>query len=160
MNRSFRCVSAIEAEAGSLARWKEFCCSESALDKLNCDMVDHYGSFDSLRSRSHFFAIPSPLPRAPAHRTNPHHRYSSPLILVEPASPVSMIKANGGSQERLEYLPGPSVTEGSRYENRDSLAHDLSFLANMPELCDVTFLVGEDRQPVCGVRAILAARSR
>ena len=49
---------------------------------------------------------------------------------------------------------------GRLYVNKDSLAHDLSFLANMPELCDVTFLVGEDRQPICAVRAILAARSR
>lgn len=49
---------------------------------------------------------------------------------------------------------------GRLYINKDSLAHDLSFLANMPELCDVTFLVGEERQPICAVRAILAARSR
>ena len=48
----------------------------------------------------------------------------------------------------------------NRFENRASLAHDLQFLANMPELCDVTFLVGGDRQPVCGVKAIMAARSR
>ncbi|XP_067669158.1 serine-enriched protein-like [Haliotis asinina] len=30
----------------------------------------------------------------------------------------------------------------------------------MPELCDVTFLVGSDRVPVHGVKAILATRSR
>lgn len=45
------------------------------------------------------------------------------------------------------------------YQNRESLAHDLTFLAVMPEMCDVTFLVGEERQPVCGVKAIMAARS-
>jgi hypothetical protein len=50
--------------------------------------------------------------------------------------------------------------DGIRFENRESLAHDLQFLANMPELCDTTFLVGEERQPICGVKAILAARSR
>ena len=48
----------------------------------------------------------------------------------------------------------------SRYENKLSLAQDLVSLSTMPEFCDVTFLVGEGRQPVCGVRAILAARSR
>ena len=52
------------------------------------------------------------------------------------------------------------TTHIRRFENRESLAHDLQFLANMPELCDTTFLVGEERQPICGVRAILAARSR
>ena len=39
------------------------------------------------------------------------------------------------------------------------LCSDLSFLAHLPELCDVTFLVGADKEPVCAVRAILAARS-
>lgn len=37
---------------------------------------------------------------------------------------------------------------------------DLKFLASMPELCDITFLVGSSREPVCGVKAILAARSK
>lgn len=46
------------------------------------------------------------------------------------------------------------------FENKSGLADDLKFLASMPELCDVTFLVGETREPVCGVRAILASRSR
>jgi hypothetical protein len=45
-------------------------------------------------------------------------------------------------------------------DNFDALARDLRFLAGMPELCDVTFLVGEDRIPLHGVRAILAIRSR
>ena len=36
----------------------------------------------------------------------------------------------------------------------------MRFLASMPELCDVTFLVGDTREPVCAVRAVLAARSR
>ncbi len=144
--------------SGRLVHWKdlEHSCSESALDQVGLDMADHYGSFDCLSTHSHFFTFP-PLLRAPAHRAHPRHRYSSPMVLGEPASPLSPIKANG---EQLGYLPEHGALEGSRYENRDSLAHDLSFLANMPELCDVTFLVGEDRQPVCGVRAILAARSR
>ena len=49
---------------------------------------------------------------------------------------------------------------GDQYINKERLARDLCALSSMPELCDVTFLVGEARQPVCGVRAILAARSR
>ncbi|XP_037075603.1 LOW QUALITY PROTEIN: serine-enriched protein-like [Pollicipes pollicipes] len=46
------------------------------------------------------------------------------------------------------------------FENKTGLAEDLKFLASMPELCDVTFLVGDTREPVCAVRAVLAARSR
>ncbi len=30
----------------------------------------------------------------------------------------------------------------------------------MPELCDITFLVGETREPVCAVKAVLGARSK
>lgn len=48
----------------------------------------------------------------------------------------------------------------STFENRTGLAEDMKFLASMPELCDVTFLVGDTREPVCAVKAVLAARSR
>lgn len=40
----------------------------------------------------------------------------------------------------------------SVYENKTGLAEDLKFLASMPELCDVTFLVGDTREPVCAVK--------
>lgn len=32
------------------------------------------------------------------------------------------------------------------------LCNDLSFLAHLPELCDVTFIVGSLEEPVCAVR--------
>lgn len=48
----------------------------------------------------------------------------------------------------------------STFENKTGLAEDMKFLASMPELCDVTFLVGDTREPVCAVKAVLAARSR
>ncbi|XP_072029163.1 LOW QUALITY PROTEIN: serine-enriched protein-like [Amphiura filiformis] len=56
---------------------------------------------------------------------------------------------------RMNRLPVPNV-----FENKLGLAEDLKYLSRMPELCDVTFLVGEIKEPVCAVRAILAARSR
>lgn len=40
----------------------------------------------------------------------------------------------------------------SIFENKTGLAEDMKFLASMPELCDVTFLVGETREPVCAVK--------
>ncbi|XP_076642612.1 uncharacterized protein LOC143353287 isoform X2 [Halictus rubicundus] len=58
---------------------------------------------------------------------------------------------------------GSGVTDESDYstfENKTGLAEDMKFLARMPELCDVTFLVGDTREPVCAVKAVLAARSR
>jgi hypothetical protein len=42
----------------------------------------------------------------------------------------------------------------SIFENKTGLAEDLKFLASIPELCDVTFLVGETREPVCAVKVI------
>ena len=56
-------------------------------------------------------------------------------------------------------VPG-GLKQSFRFENKSSLANDLSFLAMMPEYCDVTFLVGQNQQPMCGVKAILASRSR
>ena len=116
------------------------------------------GYTSSLRNHSHFFV------------SAPHSRYSMHDLLASPLPPHALLETqtNGSaassnssshaSAEKLDCLVDPP--DGHRYENRDSLAHDLSFLATMPELCDVTFLVGEYRQPVCGVRAVLAARSR
>ncbi len=48
----------------------------------------------------------------------------------------------------------------SIFENKAGLSDDMRFLASMPELCDITFLVGETREPVCAVKAVLGARSR
>lgn len=111
--------------------------SESHLDQIDAGP-------DELRTRSHFFAPPA------------QHRFSSPL--PDRAGALSRARSDGGSTSSTECLE--SAADEYRYENKASLAHDLSFLATMPELCDVTFLVGEDRQPVCAVKAILAARSR
>ncbi|XP_033749059.1 serine-enriched protein-like [Pecten maximus] len=41
-----------------------------------------------------------------------------------------------------------------------SLCEDLKYVISVPDLCDVTFLVGEDQLPVYGIKAILATRSR
>lgn len=43
----------------------------------------------------------------------------------------------------------------STFENKTGLAEDMKFLASMPELCDVTFLVGETREPVCAVKVFV-----
>jgi hypothetical protein len=51
-------------------------------------------------------------------------------------------------------LPGMADSEPDYtiFENKTGLAEDLKFLASMPELCDVTFLVGDTREPVCAVK--------
>lgn len=53
-----------------------------------------------------------------------------------------------------------TAADETLFEYKGGLADDLKFLAAIPEVCDVTFLVGETREPVCAVKAILAARSR
>lgn len=56
----------------------------------------------------------------------------------------------------IPYLGTESLSQQdeseSTFENKSGLADDLKFLASMPELCDVTFLVGETREPVCAVK--------
>ncbi|XP_023217533.1 serine-enriched protein-like [Centruroides vittatus] len=59
-----------------------------------------------------------------------------------------------------ELISNEDTEDYSVFENKSGLAEDMKFLASMPELCDVTFLVGETREPVCAVKAVLAARSR
>ena len=56
--------------------------------------------------------------------------------------------------------PDDEYADTSIFENKAGLSDDMRFLASMPELCDVTFLVGETREPVCAVKAVLGARSR
>ncbi|KAJ8297416.1 hypothetical protein KUTeg_023947 [Tegillarca granosa] len=46
------------------------------------------------------------------------------------------------------------------FKDREGLTVDLSYVASVPDLCDVKFLVGPDRLPVYGVRAVLSTRSR
>lgn len=66
--------------------------------------------------------------------------------------------------ESLQVAGSTAMAEAepdlSTFENKSGLAEDMKFLASMPELCDVTFLVGDTREPVCAVKAVLAARSR
>ena len=40
-------------------------------------------------------------------------------------------------------------------QDEAGLCNDLGFLAHLPELCDITFMVGPDKEPVCAVRAVL-----
>eukprot|EP00117_Sycon_ciliatum_P024247 scpid46046/ scgid4685/ Serine-enriched protein len=70
---------------------------------------------------------------------------------------MGSVSSNGMNTTLVESSDGAVFV---RVENKQALADDLRLLASLPELCDVTFLVGEERQPICGVRAILAARSR
>lgn len=49
-------------------------------------------------------------------------------------------------------LSGLAEPDLSTFENKTGLAEDMKFLASMPELCDVTFLVGDTREPVCAVK--------
>ena len=125
-------------------------------------------------------SIPSSLSTTATNHT--HNGTSSPP-LPQPSSPASFQRGSKPKKFSLNLnghlTPSPSplspglepadkkeeyiergVHQGNMYINKEGLVHDLKALSTMPELCDVTFLVGEDRQPVCGVKAILAARSR
>lgn len=123
------------------------------------------GAAAAVHSSGSSSGAPSPSPILPA-PSFPHSTSRSKLI-VPAAAAAAQSTMNGHSEEDVSQTQSAEARSTDRvwpterlYVNKDSLAHDLSFLANMPELCDVTFLVGEERQPICAVRAILAARSR
>ena len=112
------------------------------------------GGVNATQSSDGSNGAPSPGPVSP--RPFPHSTSRSKLIVApHNGHGEDRHTVNGSTTRNTSAWP-----TGRLYVNKDSLAHDLSFLANKPELCDVTFLVGEDRQPICAVRAILAARSR
>ena len=41
-----------------------------------------------------------------------------------------------------------------------ALGESLQLILSMPDMCDVTFLVGPDEFPVHGLKAVLSVRSR
>lgn len=70
------------------------------------------------------------------------------------------LQENTGSMPEASGSGVADEADYSTFENKTGLAEDMKFLARMPELCDVTFLVGDTKEPVCAVKAVLAARSR
>lgn len=69
-------------------------------------------------------------------------RFRCAVDMPDLQSGVYPIGTDSLSQEESESI----------FENKSGLAEDLKFLASMPELCDITFLVGETREPVCAVK--------
>lgn len=92
----------------------------------------------------------------------PSSSLSADYLFVSHLSPFAM-SINGANAERDSGISDYATDDDGEcqlFENRTGLSQDLRFLSGMPELCDVMFLVGEEREPVYGVKAILAIRSR
>ncbi|XP_063423928.1 serine-enriched protein-like [Mytilus trossulus] len=53
-----------------------------------------------------------------------------------------------------------STKEKMNFQNTMDLSSHLRYIISMPELCDVTFLIGSQKVPVYGVKAIMGTRSR
>ncbi|KAL3831710.1 hypothetical protein ACJMK2_023426 [Sinanodonta woodiana] len=51
-------------------------------------------------------------------------------------------------------------SEMMNFRSLHSLGHSLSFITQVPELCDIKFLVGDDEDPVYGIKAVIGTRSR
>ncbi|KAK6179307.1 hypothetical protein SNE40_011697 [Patella caerulea] len=64
------------------------------------------------------------------------------------------------SERNTSPAPRDSTNEMMVFKSRESLCDNLDYILSMGELCDVVFLVGEEKIPVYGVKAILATRSR
>ncbi|XP_048237527.1 uncharacterized protein LOC125372264 [Haliotis rufescens] len=66
-----------------------------------------------------------------------------------PSTPSSKVRASSSGHKEVMM-----------YSNMADLSESLQYITSMPELCDVTFLVGNRQLPIHGVKAILATRSR
>jgi ribosomal protein S2 len=58
------------------------------------------------------------------------------------------------------FLPMNKDEEIMNFRSTHSLSEHLKLILAMPEMCDVTFVVGPREVPVHGVRAIMGTRSR
>ncbi|KAL3831711.1 hypothetical protein ACJMK2_023427 [Sinanodonta woodiana] len=70
---------------------------------------------------------------------------------------VSDTESIKSCETREVYEDEPEIMT---FRSLHSLGHSLSFITEVPELCDVKFLVGENEVPVYGVKAIMGTRSR
>jgi len=64
------------------------------------------------------------------------------------------------SRENLASSEHEVNSDAVYFKSTHVLCDNLKLILSMPELCDVTFLVGVNEVPVHGVRAILGTRSR
>lgn len=53
-----------------------------------------------------------------------------------------------------------ATKEKMNFQNTMDLSSHLRYIISMPELCDVTFLIGSKKVPVYAVKAIMGTRSR
>ncbi|XP_045167802.2 serine-enriched protein-like [Mercenaria mercenaria] len=58
------------------------------------------------------------------------------------------------------FLPADEKEEVMNFQSTHALSEHLKLILAMPEMCDVTFIVGPREVPVHGVRAIMGTRSR
>ena len=71
---------------------------------------------------------------------------------------VSSQESRQSTTDRTSFCA--DKTEVLKVRSTHALSEDLKMILSLPEICDVTFLVGPTETQVHGVRAILAMRSR
>ncbi|KAL4222034.1 hypothetical protein ACF0H5_018077 [Mactra antiquata] len=64
------------------------------------------------------------------------------------------------SDSKVNLMPPLNTEEFMNYRSTTTLCDNLRLILAMPDLCDVTFIVGPRKIPVHGVRAVLGTRSR
>lgn len=108
---------------------------------------------------AHFRAISRPT-GSHISRTAPHPRPSHCL----PHSIGKYSDKSARSPEGSAILSVCTKPEEDVYvmvlQNRQGLCEDLKSIFTLKDICDVTFLVGENRKPIQGIRAIIASRSK
>jgi len=82
-------------------------------------------------------------------------------ILVDDHLLQTPVRFHADSLESLnDDILQVNEEENLVFRNTSALQNDLRAILDLPEVCDVEFLVGRDEVPVYGVKAILLARSK
>ncbi|WAQ94458.1 GPRS-like protein [Mya arenaria] len=86
---------------------------------------------------------------------------STDIDVSDVDSDKSMMSQNAScpSKQRPTYQNDEQQVQ-AHVSSTKSLCESLKLIRDMPEMCDVTFLVGSDKTPIQGVRSILATRSK
>ncbi|XP_069102897.1 serine-enriched protein-like [Argopecten irradians] len=89
------------------------------------------------------------------------HFYNNPLLLSDSDTDSDCLSEYSEESDSEDSDDSEDeIDDGERFTSTNNLCDSLKYILSLPELCDVTFLVGSNKIPIHGVKAILGTRSR
>lgn len=76
---------------------------------------------------------------------------------TDTTSENSIILSDDGEADDLEDMENPEIVQ---FSETDVVISNIKYILSLPDMCDVKFEVGPQRQSVYGIRAIIGSRSQ